>query len=212
MNNQFCIAGGRDGGHANFFWKNVAQTVCFDFASGSWQVKADIPSPRAGSSYGRTCDGKLVVAGGEGFGKAFNRVDVFNGFGWESGGSLVQARHGSGVAVSGNCQSKTMFVASGSGAQGMNYLCSAALSCLSSAMAMILTRLFGSIFSFALLLYDCQVVCCGLSVSSCCWIPDEQSFYGCCPVSCFFLFLSVEILTHCVVRHSSLSALQARQN
>lgn len=117
VNDMFCIAGGRDGGQSDFFWKNVGETNCYNFDTDSWEIKPSIPQPRAGSSYGRTCDGKLAVAGGEGEGNAYNRVDVFDGDAWESPTFLKQARHGSGLAI-GSCDCKNMYIASGSGVQG----------------------------------------------------------------------------------------------
>jgi N-acetylneuraminic acid mutarotase len=114
---RLCVAGGRDGGVANFFNKNIAPVNCYNFVSGQWKVEAGIPTPRAGSSYGVTCDGKLMVAGGEGAGLAYSRVDVFNGFGWESPSYLNTARHGSGLAI-GNCTCGNIYVASGCGRQG----------------------------------------------------------------------------------------------
>lgn len=118
INGKFCVAGGRDGSSADFSKSAIAPTNCYDFASGSWDTKASIPEPRSGSSYGLSCDGKLIVAGGEGSGKAFNRVDYFDGESWSSKPTYMsKARHGSGVVV-GNCKCGNLYVASGSGAQG----------------------------------------------------------------------------------------------
>jgi glucose/arabinose dehydrogenase len=110
-----CVAGGRDGGVANFFNETILPTDCYHLASGSWIVKPNIPEGRAGSAYGTTCDGKLIVAGGEGFGQAWNNVDVFDGTKWKSLNGLNTARHGSGLAIS--CICNEFFIASGSGAQ-----------------------------------------------------------------------------------------------
>ena len=44
---------------------------------------------------GTTCDGRMMVADGEGFGKAFRRVDLIDGQTWKSVPSMVMARHGS---------------------------------------------------------------------------------------------------------------------
>lgn len=112
-----CVAGGRDGGVANFFNAPVAQTNCYNFTSASWTVLPSIPTPRAGSSYGTTCEGALVVAGGEGGGQAYSRVDKFDGLRWGTPTYMTAARHGSGVAV-GGCGCGSLYVASGAGTQG----------------------------------------------------------------------------------------------
>jgi large repetitive protein len=111
-----CVAGGRDGGVANFFNAVVLPTDCYNLATGTWSVQPNIPQGRAGSSYGRTCDGKLMVAGGEGFGQAWSNVDVFDGTSWTSLNGLFIPRHGSGLAVS--CICNEIYIASGCGAQG----------------------------------------------------------------------------------------------
>lgn len=117
VNGQLCVAGGRDGGVRSFFNANKASVWCFNFGSRKWVKKANFPRPRAGSSYGRTCDGRLMVAGGEGDGRAYNNVDVFDGCSWKSAPSLQRARHGSGVATSA-CSCGQLFIPSGSGSQG----------------------------------------------------------------------------------------------
>jgi len=68
----FCVAGGRNSGYRGFWWWEryedavVLPTDCYDFATETWSVRAEIPTGRAGSAYGLTCDGtQLVVAGGE---------------------------------------------------------------------------------------------------------------------------------------------------
>jgi hypothetical protein len=109
-----CVAAGRDGGVSGFFNATILQTECYDLsagANGNWTTKANITQGRAGSAYGTTCDGKLMVAGGEGFKKAWKNVDVFDGETWTAWDDLVGPRHGSGLAVSCNCG------ASGAGAQ-----------------------------------------------------------------------------------------------
>jgi hypothetical protein len=100
QNRYLCVAGGRDGGSVGFFDLVVLPTDCFDITTNMWSVEADIPQGRAGSSYGRTCNGRyLIVAGGEGFGQAWNNVDVFDGQNWMQWDNLTIARHGSGLAV-----------------------------------------------------------------------------------------------------------------
>lgn len=118
VNGQLCVAGGRDGGSSNFFNENKESTWCYNFGNKTWVRKANFPTPRAGSSYGRTCDGRLIVAGGEGAGRAYANVDVFDGCSWKSSRAMTRARHGSGVATS-NCRTcGQMFIPSGSGSQG----------------------------------------------------------------------------------------------
>jgi hypothetical protein len=79
-------------------------TDCFDLETNEWSVHKNIPHGRAGSSYGTTCDGKLILAGGDGFGQAFANVDVFD------------ARDGSGLAV--DCACLQIYLASGAATQG----------------------------------------------------------------------------------------------
>eukprot|EP00804_Cyclotella_cryptica_P004103 CCRYP_019107-RA/>CCRYP_019107-RA protein AED:0.17 eAED:0.17 QI:0/-1/0/1/-1/1/1/0/302 len=112
----FCVAGGRNSGVKEFFNEVVLPTDCYDLLTNTWEVRAKIPQGRAGANYGQTCDGKLMIAGGEGFGEAFNNVDVFDGFAWESFPSLVLGRHGSGLVFS--CACGQVHVASGSIKQG----------------------------------------------------------------------------------------------
>jgi large repetitive protein len=111
-----CVAGGRDGGKRKFFNRVILPTDCFDLETNTWSVQANIPQGRAGSSYGTTCDGKLIVAGGEGFGQAFDNVNVFDGATWSTWPSLQIARHGSGLAV--DCQCQQIYIASGAATQG----------------------------------------------------------------------------------------------
>jgi N-acetylneuraminic acid mutarotase len=111
---RLCVAAGRDGGLVS--WPEVAATDCYNFATGLWEVEASIPQKRAGSSCGTTCDGKLMVAGGEGGGRAWDNVDVFDGKSWTSIANLQRGRHGSGLAV--DCVCNQIHVASGAADQG----------------------------------------------------------------------------------------------
>jgi IPT/TIG domain/Kelch motif/Glucose / Sorbosone dehydrogenase len=105
----FCVAGGRDGGVDGFFNAVILQTECYDLlqdsANGVWTTKANITQGRAGSAYGTTCDGKLLVAGGEGFGVAWKKVDMydFETNTWMQLDDLKKERHGTGLAVSCKC-------------------------------------------------------------------------------------------------------------
>lgn len=116
VNGKLCVASGRDGGAVDCFNATVLPTDCYNFDTGTWEVHADIPQGRAGAAIGTTCDGKLMVAGGEGYLQAWDRVDVFDGSSWQTIGSLQTARHGSGLAI--DCACNHIHIASGSGAQG----------------------------------------------------------------------------------------------
>jgi large repetitive protein len=119
----FCVAGGRDSGAANFYNVAVLPTECYDLlagVNGVWATKANIPQGRAGAAYGTSCDGKLIVAGGEGFGQAWKNVDEFDGETWTALPDLKTARHGTGLAVSCKCggQEVQVHIASGRPCQG----------------------------------------------------------------------------------------------
>lgn len=117
VNGQLCIAGGRDGGVNNFFDAVVKSTYCYNFGMKKWTRKQDFPQGRAGAATGTACDGRMVVAGGEGLGNAFRRVDVFDGKSWKRAPDMVRARHGSGLAVA-KCSCGQIFIPSGSPQQG----------------------------------------------------------------------------------------------
>jgi Malectin domain/Kelch motif len=117
VNGKLCVASGRDSGAPDFFNATVLPTDCFNFITKKWEVHANIPQGRAGAAIGTICGGgKLVVAGGEGYGRAWDRVDIFDGTGWTVGPSLQSARHGTGLAF--HCFANATYIASGSGAQG----------------------------------------------------------------------------------------------
>jgi hypothetical protein len=123
INNRYiCVAGGRDGGSVGFFNLVILPTDCYDLQTNTWSVEANITQGRAGSSYGTTCDGNyLIVAGGEGFGKAWNNVDAFDGKSWIKLDNLTIGRHGSGLAVdctqNSTCRNQ-IHIASGAPGQG----------------------------------------------------------------------------------------------
>lgn len=120
VNGKLCIAGGRLGSARNFFAAVVRSTYCYDFTTSTWEnMNADIPAGRAGAATGTTCDGRMMVAGGEGeLSAAFDQVDFFDGTSWTTGAPLQRARHGSGLAIS-RCEAcDRIFIASGSGARG----------------------------------------------------------------------------------------------
>lgn len=120
INNMICIAGGRNGGMENPFAATVESTFCYIPKTDSWRnMRADIPKPRAGAATGRSCDGRLMIVGGEGrFSPAFDRVDLFDGKEWESVGELKRSRHGTGIAI-GDCEvCEHVIVVAGSGRRG----------------------------------------------------------------------------------------------
>jgi hypothetical protein len=110
INGRLCIAGGRNGAELN--WPDVAPTDCYNLTSGNWTVEANIPQVRSGASYGTTCDGRLMIAGGEGGGRAWQNVDIFDGKSWTTIANLTFGRHGSGLAV--DCVCNMIHIASGS--------------------------------------------------------------------------------------------------
>jgi N-acetylneuraminic acid mutarotase len=116
VDGMLCVAGGRDGGVQDFFDAAVLETDCYDFVTGQWEVRASLPQGRGGAAYGQTCDGKLMMAGGEGFDKAWRRVDVFDGTSWTTVADLKENRHGTGIAFS--CQCNQAHIASGKVIQG----------------------------------------------------------------------------------------------
>lgn len=117
LDGRLCVAGGRDGGDPKYQKKPVRETDCYNFDTGMWSVEKKMPVGRAGSAYGVTCGGMLAVAGGEGFGKAFDQVHFFNGKRWFWGPKLQRARHGSALAIH-SCECGQISIASGSGGQG----------------------------------------------------------------------------------------------
>lgn len=114
MNGKICVAGGRIGGDQG--WPEVSATDCYDLSTNKWTEEAGIPDPRAGSAYGTSCDGKLLIAGGEGSGKAWDNFDVFDGTSWTKLDNLNIGRHGTGLAV--NCACNQIYIASGAASQG----------------------------------------------------------------------------------------------
>jgi hypothetical protein len=105
-----CVAGGRLGGEDN--WPLVDPTDCYNLVTGQWEIKASIPVLKNCTSYATTCDGRLIVAGGDGAGTVYNSVHVFNGTAWTTIDDLVVARHCSGLVV--DCACRQMYMLSGS--------------------------------------------------------------------------------------------------
>lgn len=125
VDGKLCIGGGRDGGVADFWNAPVPETVCYDFATSQWQNRTKIPLPRAGAATGATCQGYMMVAGGEGKthlyprGNAYARVDLYDAKldKYLNNTKLVRKRHGSGLAIA-DCACGNIYIPSGSGNQG----------------------------------------------------------------------------------------------
>jgi len=116
------IAGGRNGGldlqpQGGDKWPEVPETDCYDLATEEWSVVASIPNPRSGANYGITCDGNLMIAGGErGTKGIWDEVSIFDGTSWTVIDNLNIGRHGTGLAV--DCTCNQIHIASGAGGQG----------------------------------------------------------------------------------------------
>lgn len=120
---QLCISGGRDSGRTNVLTAIISSTFCYSFSRNEWvDMKNDIPVGRAGAAVTSTCDGKMMVAGGEAM-LVYDRVDIFDGVTWSETGRLNTARHGAGIAVS-DCSCSNMFMAAGSADRGGKLLLS----------------------------------------------------------------------------------------
>lgn len=119
---KFCIAGGRNGAATNYNFAPVYPVNCFNFATGLWEVGPPIPLGRSGANTAVTCDGKLVIVGGEGNNTAYSDMSFFNGVSWEKGPSMKSIRHGSGLLVSADCSCKKIYTASGAGGAGVSNL------------------------------------------------------------------------------------------
>lgn len=115
-----CVAGGRDGGTANFWNNPVTRVNCYNFETDVWERRAEMPRGRAGAATGTTCGGLLMVAGGEGHpGGIHDRVDLYNVTSdkFLPPGRLQRARHGSTLAIA-DCDCANIYLPSGSGGLG----------------------------------------------------------------------------------------------
>jgi len=122
----FCIGAGRNGGVKNFWGSPVLPVNCYKIATNTWERRANIPEGRGGASTGVTCEGFLMMAGGEGRdigktygGKAYDRVDLYDvrTDTFLTPSKLLHARHGSGLAVA-DCSCGNIYLPSGSGNLG----------------------------------------------------------------------------------------------
>lgn len=125
VNGKLCVAGGRRGSADDFWNAGVAPIDCYIFLEKRWEVRADLPEPRGGAMVGTTCQGLLMIAGGEGktpgnqTGQAMDRVDLFD----EATNSfreptyMTSPRHGTGLGIT-SCSCGNIFVPSGSAGLG----------------------------------------------------------------------------------------------
>jgi N-acetylneuraminic acid mutarotase len=113
---RICVGGGRVGGSR--WWPDVLETECYNFTSKNWSIisTGNVLQKRAGASYGTSCDGKLLMAGGEGSDQAWKNFEMLDGTIWTRLVDLNIARHGSGLAV--DCICNQIYIASGAGNQG----------------------------------------------------------------------------------------------
>lgn len=124
IGHRLCAGGGRDGGAANFWESPTLPINCYNFQTATWEVHPDLPEGRAGAATGATCDGLLMIAGGEGrvpgtAGQAFARVDLYDPETrtFKTPTNLTDSRHGSGLGVA-DCRCGNIYLPSGSGGLG----------------------------------------------------------------------------------------------
>jgi Kelch motif len=115
INGRICVGGGRKGAVAG--WPRVPETDCYNLANNTWKVEASIPTPTARAGSATTCDGHLLVAGGDAVsGKVYNDVQVFDGTHWEVVAPLLIGRFLGPVAV--DCVCNRIHIISGSKSSG----------------------------------------------------------------------------------------------
>jgi hypothetical protein len=116
IDGDFCVAAGRNSRHVSAV---VHETECYHLARDQWTIRASLAVGRAGAAYGQSCgsDAFFIVVGGESEGQAHSEVSVFDGQDWhEDWPALLQARHGTGLAV--DCLRQALYIASGSPHEG----------------------------------------------------------------------------------------------
>lgn len=120
---KICVTGGRDGSQMNYFAAVKKKTYCMN-AKGRWKnARADLPMARSGAAVVTTCNGSMMVAGGEGaMLEAISRVDFFDGTKWTQGADLVEGRHATGLAIARCRRCGQIFVTSGEAMQGYDAL------------------------------------------------------------------------------------------
>jgi len=116
----FCIGGGRDGSKENFMGSPIMPINCFNIATDTWERRADIPEARSGVLVTGTCQGLIMIGGGEGGGRAHERVDLYDPVTdtFLPPTSFNQKRHGSGAAQS-DCSCGNIYAVAGGGSQGV---------------------------------------------------------------------------------------------
>lgn len=127
VRNLMCVIGGRNGGTGNFWGSNIEAINCYNFQTGRWRVMdRRIAVGRAGAATGTTCDGHIMLAGGEGRpkgqrtgGQAYRNVDIYDPVGdrFVMRRNMVRGRHGTGLCVA-DCKCGNIYVPSGSGSLG----------------------------------------------------------------------------------------------
>jgi N-acetylneuraminic acid mutarotase len=115
IGNKICVAAGRQGNVTD--WPLVAPTDCYNLDTKAWEVHPAIPQLRARAASARTCDGHLIVAGGD-YGPVgvYNNVDVFNGTHWRTIAPLLYPRHLGAMAV--DCVCNRIHIVTGSKVAG----------------------------------------------------------------------------------------------
>jgi len=118
----FCLGGGRLGNkEMSGLGHPVLPIDCYNFHTSKWEIKAKLGAAfgRAGVAVAASCDGLMLIAGGESTGKASTRVDRFNPTTNEFllPSHMEETRHGFGAAT-GDCSSGEVYVAAGAGSSG----------------------------------------------------------------------------------------------
>ena len=121
---QIVILGGRNGGSANFFNSTVDTVDLWTFtdkesSDGYWRTSPNLlRQTSAGALVGPLNDRRVVIAGGEGFGKVLERTAIFDPkqmrFLNLGQGPMNRPRHGTQLV---RCKN-ALYAASGSGWQG----------------------------------------------------------------------------------------------
>jgi N-acetylneuraminic acid mutarotase len=114
IGNKICVAAGRKGNTTN--WPLVAPTDCYNLDTKDWEVYPAIPQLRARAASARTCDGHLIVAGGDYQSTVYKNVDVFDGTHWKTIDPLLRQRHLGVLAV--DCVCNRIHIVTGSSASG----------------------------------------------------------------------------------------------
>lgn len=114
----YAIGGRLSGGRGGVFAPLIAEVDVYDFTTNAWTTlppEANLPTPRAAASVA-TFDGKIMVIGGEGNGRAYDTVEALDPLtnSWESLAPLNYRRHGTQAIASGD----GIYITAGSPNQG----------------------------------------------------------------------------------------------